>query len=542
MENSAQNNLATLHLLKKNQVVISVGSNTEDKIANVTGILDFVRENFGGVRCSSVYETPCYTGKGNDYANAVVIFSNTKNRTLQELETQFKQLEESYGRTHGENRHIVVPLDIDIIIFENQILRSKDFERYYFTQGYEELMTPAKINIADYVYDLPDNLIALHPLKERDLCKLLVCNEEGVLADTIFNRIGEYLPDDSLLVYNDTRVINARLHFHKESGARIQIFCLEPVSPADYQLNFASTKPVEWKCLVGNSKKWKEGKLSTEVLIGENRVVLQAERLKIIDGDSIVRFSWDDSKVSFSEIIEAAGEIPIPPYLNRSSEESDKEDYQTVYSCMDGSVAAPTAGLHFTQSLLEQLAQKGIKKRNVTLHVGAGTFQPIKAATIGDHNMHSELIDVSRDLIIELAETYRPVTAVGTTTVRTLESLYHIGCLMATGKWEGSLSQWYPYHPDHPQLSVREALMAIVNHLDTNNLERLITSTQIIIAPAYKYRVVGNLITNFHQPGSTLLLLVAAIVGEKWHDIYRHAIANQYRFLSYGDACLFLNI
>ncbi|MDE6396454.1 MAG: S-adenosylmethionine:tRNA ribosyltransferase-isomerase, partial [Muribaculaceae bacterium] len=336
-----------------------------------------------------------------------------------------------------------------------------------------------------------------------------------------------------------TRVINARLRFRKESGAVIEIFCLEPVSPADYQMNFASTSPVRWKCFVGNSKRWKDGKLSMEVDLGDETVCFCAERISKNDGDSEIEFSWDNKTCSFASIIEKAGEIPIPPYLNRSTEESDLTDYQTIFSRIEGSVAAPTAGLHFTPEVLTRIDEKGITRREVTLHVGAGTFQPVKAPTIGDHAMHSEFIVVERTLIDELAENLRTVVAVGTTSVRTLESLYHIGCKIKTGTWTGVLDQWYPYSEDHPRISVRESLTALSHWLKERGETRLVASTMIIIAPGYEYQIVKRMVTNFHQPGSTLLLLVSAMIGDKWKEIYEHALSENYRFLSYGDACLF---
>lgn len=399
-------------------------------------------------------------------------------------------------------------------------------------------MNPKDIEIKKYMYPLPDERIAIHPLEKRDACKLCVCDCKGVKADDLFYNVAKYLPGDAILLYNNTKVINARLRFRKPSGAIIEVFCLEPVNPVDYQLSLSSYRPVEWKCLVGNSKRWHDGELAMDVKLPHGTVVLRAARLVNNGRDSLLRFSWDDSSVSFSEIIGAAGEIPIPPYLNRKTEASDNDDYQTVYSAIEGSVAAPTAGLHFTDELLEKLREQGITTRSVTLHVGAGTFQPVKAENIGNHPMHAELIDVSRELIAELASTTRPVVAVGTTTVRTLESLYHIGCAIAAGEWNGTLDQWYPYSPSHPDMDVKDALNAILDYLDANGKQNLVASTRIIIAPGYKYRIVKQMITNFHQPGSTLLLLVSAAIGDAWKKVYSHALDNGYRFLSYGDACL----
>lgn len=400
---------------------------------------------------------------------------------------------------------------------------------------------PKQIHISQFVYDLPESQIARHPLAQRDACRLLVANGKGMVEDRIFSELPELLPDNTLLVYNNTRVVNARLFFRKPSGAAIEIFCLEPESPTDYDRNFASTDGVSWKCLVGNSKRWKEGALERELDIDGRKVLLSAQRRdKGVDGSWTVDFSWDDNSVPFSSVIEAAGVIPIPPYLNRETEECDSEDYQTVFSKIEGSVAAPTAGLHFTPDVLAALDSRGIERCEVTLHVGAGTFRPVKSEEIGDHPMHAEYIVVPRDLIAKLAETDKNIIAVGTTSVRTLESLYHIGCLIHQGQWSGEVPQWYPYSSGHPNLSVKEALTTIVNYLDSEGRKSLIATTSIIIAPGYRYRIIRGMVTNFHQPGSTLLLLVAALIGDSWRNLYQHAVDTGYRFLSYGDACLFI--
>ena len=366
-------------------------------------------------------------------------------------------------------------------------------------------MDPQEIDIRQYNYALPDGLIARHPLSDRDRCRLLVRYPDGGTEDRCFADLPDLLPDDSLLIYNNTKVINARLRFRKESGAMIEIFCLEPASPSDYALNFASTDGCRWHCLVGNSKRWKEGWLEG----ADGRLLrLRAERVSKDDNSSTVEFSWDDKGVSFSEIIAAAGEIPIPPYLNRETEDSDSDDYQTVYSHVEGSVAAPTAGLHFTDKVLEDIDCRGIGRREVTLHVGAGTFRPVKSEQIGDHDMHSEFIAVGLDLIEELASTDKRIIAVGTTSVRTLESLYQTGCLISEGKWDGEVPQWYAYSPAHPRLSRKEALAKLAGHLRESGLTTLTASTRIIIAPGYDYHIVDGMVTNFHQPQSTLLLLV----------------------------------
>lgn len=403
-------------------------------------------------------------------------------------------------------------------------------------------MNPTKvydIRIEDFNYPLPDERIAKHPLKERDRCKLLLRESGGKISEHIFSDIAELLPSDSMLIYNDTRVINARLRFQKSGGgATIEIFCLEPVSPSDYALNLACGEACEWLCFVGNSKRWKEGDLTRAVDIDGKEVTVSAARVRREGNASVVRFSWDSDNVTFSDILLAMGEIPIPPYLNRPTEQSDSTDYQTVYSRHNGSVAAPTAGLHFTDPLLQRIADRGIPSRQVTLHVGAGTFQPVKSDSIGEHDMHSEFIAVGKDLLKELASTHRRVVAVGTTSVRTLESIYHIGCLISQGHWDGQVPQWYPYTPDHPNLSVEESLDHVVAYLDKTGADTLLASTRIIIAPGYRFRIVKGMITNFHQPQSTLLLLVSAFVGGNWREMYDFALDRDFRFLSYGDGSL----
>lgn len=399
-------------------------------------------------------------------------------------------------------------------------------------------MNPQQINIDSYNYPLPDSRIAKHPLSKRDCCKLLVHRPDGSLEDRIFSDIPQLLPARSLLIYNNTKVINARLRFRKESGALIEIFCLEPIMPADYAVNFACTggEGVQWQCFVGNSKRWKDAPLCGRVSMGDSDIELTARRISKDGNASIVQFNWTGN-ASFAEVIAAAGELPIPPYLNRATEESDHDDYQTVFSRIEGSVAAPTAGLHFTPELLREVDAAGMERRELTLHVGAGTFQPVKTDLIGEHEMHSEFICVERQLILELARTEQPIVAVGTTSVRTLESLYHLGCMASQGHPIGELPQWYPYSADHPRLSRKDALEALAAACG----ERLVASTRVIIAPGYDYQIVNGIITNFHQPKSTLLLLVSAFIGDDWRNMYAHALADPaYRFLSYGDACLLL--
>lgn len=402
---------------------------------------------------------------------------------------------------------------------------------------------PRNISIEEYDYPLPDERIAKHPLEQRDGCKLLVYGRDGDVSDHIFSELPSLLEPGTMLVYNNTRVINARLRFTKDTGAGIEIFCLEPDCPADYAQSFATRGECSWHCLIGNSKKWKDGVLSLPLEVEGKRFELRAERISEPGTPAqTVRFSWDEPRVSFSEIISAAGEIPIPPYLNRKSESCDSADYQTVYSHIEGSVAAPTAGLHFTPELLTRLDDAGIERREVTLHVGAGTFRPVSADTIGGHDMHSEFIAVDRGFIADLADAIgaaRPVTAVGTTSVRTLESLYYIGVLIAAGRWTGEVPQWAPYEAGLPSLPAADALRAVVAWLDGEGCGMLLARTRIIIAPGYRYRIVGAMVTNFHQPASTLLLLVSAFIGPAWRRVYDHALGAGYRFLSYGDACLF---
>lgn len=398
------------------------------------------------------------------------------------------------------------------------------------------------LRIDEFDYPLPDERIARYPLAERDSCKLLVRRHDGEISQHLFTDLPGLLPADSMLIYNNTRVINARLRFRKPGGALIEIFCLEPVAPRDYAVSFAQTESCSWTCFVGNSKRWKQGSLEMQLTVDGKPVVFTASRQAKNGNSSTVLFQWDNAGVTFSGIIAAVGEIPIPPYLNRSTEASDLRDYQTIYSHIDGSVAAPTAGLHFTERVLEAITARGIPRRELTLHVGAGTFQPVKSDEIGEHIMHSEFIAVERALIEELARDERRVIAVGTTSVRTLESLYHSGVLIMQGKWTGEVPQWAPYEFDGNGAvpSVTEAMQAILDKLDGQGESTFIASTRIIIAPGYRYRVVRGMVTNFHQPRSTLLLLVSAFTGGDWRPVYDYALANNFRFLSYGDACLLL--
>jgi len=396
------------------------------------------------------------------------------------------------------------------------------------------------IAIEDYNYPLPEDRIAKYPLPERDASKLLILQDDEI-KESHFCEIGGFLPPKTLLVFNETKVIRARLQFKKETGSTIEIFCLEP--ELDYQVAFASIKSVRWKCLVGNSKRWKEGVLTMPLQIEGKDVTLCASRIEKNDEYSLVEFSWTPLEYSFAEVLNAAGNIPLPPYLHREAELSDNERYQTVFAHYEGSVAAPTAGLHFTKSLISHLQSSGISIDEVTLHVGAGTFRPVASELIGQHNMHSETIVVRRSMMENLINSLgKTIIPVGTTSTRTLESLYWLGVMIEEDGMdikELHLPQWYPYQV-HTDISVEKALSNVVKYLEFNKLDVLQASTQLMIAPSYKMRVINGLITNFHQPKSTLLLLVSALIGEKWKDCYRYALEHGFRFLSYGDSCLFL--
>ena len=401
-------------------------------------------------------------------------------------------------------------------------------------------MTVKNISIDEFDYPLPEDRIAKYPLAERDASKLLVL-KDGKIQDSQFKHIGGFLPPKALLVFNETKVIRARLQFQKETGSHIEIFCLEPEK--DYQVAFSSASPVRWKCLVGNSKRWKEGQLKMPLNVNSQEVTLTAERTEKNDQYSEIEFSWNPSELSFASILEAAGEIPLPPYLNRDAEPEDRDRYQTVFARFDGSVAAPTAGLHFTKPLMAQLKSQGFELDEVTLHVGAGTFRPVSTPTIGDHAMHSETIIVRKSLIQNLIKHLDGnIIPVGTTSTRTLESLYWIGMMLhekGMGLNELHVEQWYPYE-DHPDLSAHEALQKLLDYLDLHQLDRLEASTALMIAPPYKMKIISGLITNFHQPKSTLLLLVSALIGSQWKEAYRYALDHGFRFLSYGDSCIFL--
>ena len=399
-----------------------------------------------------------------------------------------------------------------------------------------------QIRIEDFDYPLPDERIAKFPLPKRDESKLLLY-KEGKVSESIFKHITDYLPEGSLMVFNNTRVIQARLLFQKETGAKIEIFCLEPVEPHDYALVFQQTECCRWTCLVGNLKKWKEGLLKKEVQLDGETVILKAEKLQTCGDSYLIEFTWDHPTCTFADLLDAAGVLPIPPYLNRETEKSDLQTYQTVYSKIKGSVAAPTAGLHFTPEVLAAIDALGIGREELTLHVGAGTFKPVKSETIEGHEMHTEFISVRRSSIERIKNNLGKIIAVGTTSVRTLESLYYMGVTLASNPDatadELIVKQWMPYEEKNG-IGTIQALQHILDYLNRHHMETLHTSTQIIIAPGYEYKIVKKMVTNFHQPQSTLLLLVSAFVKGDWRKIYDYALEHDFRFLSYGDSSLLI--
>lgn len=404
------------------------------------------------------------------------------------------------------------------------------------------MIHPKNLSINDYNYHLPDEKIAKHPLPKRDESRLLVF-KSGKIEETQYKHLDEQLPAESLLIFNNTKVVEARLIFTKPTGGQIEIFCLEPHEQyADIPTAMLQKGKVFWKCLVGGAKKWKETSLSKTI---SDELTIEAKKIEQLPDCFIIELSWNDDNLTFAEILHFAGLIPLPPYLNRDAEEADKNTYQTIYAKHDGSVAAPTAGLHFTEELFEKLLAKNIQRDFVTLHVGAGTFKPVKAATMNEHEMHTEFIDVRIELIEHLlAHHLKPIIAVGTTSLRTIESLYWLGVKLHEKLNENSdkvpiISQWDAYELAQ-NISLQDALESLLHWMKAQHLESLITKTQIIIAPGYKLKVAKGLVTNFHQPQSTLLLLIASIVGDNWKMIYNHALNHDYRFLSYGDGCLLM--
>ncbi len=404
-------------------------------------------------------------------------------------------------------------------------------------------MTTVKaIQIQDYSYQLPEERIAKFPLEKRDESKLLHY-QAGEISETTFKFINELIPANSLVVFNNTKVIHARVLFQRETGAQIEVFCIEPLEHLDYQLAFASKGNCIWKCMVGNAKRWKEDVLQKIVQTPFGVVQLKAEKKGKTGELFLVEFSWDNKDLFFAEVLYYAGILPLPPYLNRDTELSDEERYQTIYAKQQGSVAAPTAGLHFTDDVFNKLAQKNIKTAEVTLHVGAGTFKPVKSTELANHEMHEETIFVELRTIESILQTLtnnHPVIAVGTTSMRTLESLYWWGVRLLKQEVASAVfvGQWDAYELDDTNITVEDALKAIVQDMQTKAETVLQGSTQIIIAPGYVFKVVDAIITNFHQPENTLILLIAAFVGPDWRKIYEHALTNDYRFLSYGDSSL----
>ncbi|MDR2911401.1 MAG: S-adenosylmethionine:tRNA ribosyltransferase-isomerase [Bacteroidales bacterium] len=396
------------------------------------------------------------------------------------------------------------------------------------------------IEIADFTYNLPDSKIALYPLQNRSESKLLLW-KNGQIREEVFKNAASYLPENSILVFNNTRVINARLHFQKETGANIEIFCIEPVKPSEYELNFQETEKVTWKCMIGNAKKWKEGTLAKQVEIDGENIKLAANIISQNKNSFEIEFAWNGG-FTFSQIIEYAGVLPIPPYLNRKTEQSDQKTYQTLYAKIDGSVASPTAGLHFTGEIFGRLSEKNIKTQEITLHVGAGTFQPLKTSNVLEHTMHREKVIIPKQFIETLAETKRKIIAVGTTSVRSIESLYWLGVQIENNTFSEDfhqVMQWEPYQ-NTSNIPVQKALKNLVCFLDETGKNELQFSTQIIIIPGYEFKIVNGMFTNFHQPQSTLLLLIGAFIGNEWKKAYNFALANNFRFLSYGDSNLYL--
>lgn len=408
-------------------------------------------------------------------------------------------------------------------------------------------MHPKDLSIKYFTYHLPDEKIALHPLAERDSSKLLIY-QKGTIQDDTYKNIIDYLPENSLLIFNNTKVIKARIRFQKTTGGIIEIFCLEPVEAiSEYSTVMNKKEKVRWKCMIGGAGKWKEGPLEKQLIINNEELIIKAALIEKLTDAYVVEISWSPRSYSFAEVINLAGDIPLPPYIKRNTEVGDTERYQTVYAKAAGSVAAPTAGLHFTKKIFQQFTEKKISKDFVTLHVGAGTFKPVKAASMQEHEMHAEWISVNIETIENLIQNLQhSCIAVGTTSARTLESLYWMGVkvFLQPGIKQLELGQWEVY--EEPLLSntipATAALNALLNWLKLNRLAKLFTQTKILIAPGYQFKLINGIVTNFHQPQSTLLLLVAAVVGDDWKKIYEHALQNNYRFLSYGDGCLlFIN-
>ena len=393
-----------------------------------------------------------------------------------------------------------------------------------------------EIHIEDFNYPLPDERIAKYPLPERDSSKLLVY-KDGEVDESVFRNLAEYIPEGSLMIFNDTKVVPARLFFRKETGAHIEIFCLEPIDPAEYNVSFASTSHCVWKCVIGNAKRWKDGPVYSMCDEGELADMHLTARLINRDGQTgSVEFSWEGG-APFSRVLELCGQVPIPPYLNRETEAIDLERYQTIYARIRGSVAAPTAGLHFTEAVRDSIRAKGVSLETVCLHVGAGTFLPVKSSLVSEHQMHREPFVVTKALLERIISSKGKLIAVGTTSVRTLESLYYVGVSCIECGHPVDVEQWAPYTREYPY-STQESISAIIRWLEDNGLEELTVGTRIIIEPGFTFRLVDMMVTNFHQPQSTLLLLISSFVGGDWHTIYDYALGHGFRFLSYGDSSL----
>ena len=401
---------------------------------------------------------------------------------------------------------------------------------------------PRKISIQDFTYHLPEEKIALHPLPERDASKLLIY-KSGIIKEDVYSNIATHIPENSLLVFNNSKVINARIRFKKNSGGTIEIFCLEPYDLLnEYSSVMNKTANVKWKCFVGGAAKWKEGELSKELIINNKELIIKAILIEKLADAYVVEFSWSPASYSFAEVIESAGDIPLPPYIKRETDITDASRYQTIYAKLDGSVAAPTAGLHFTENVFKKLSAKHIDNAYLTLHVGAGTFKPVKAHSMQEHEMHAEWIDVNIESIKKILAKKDEVIAVGTTSLRTIETLYWLGvkASLDPGVKKAELHQWDVYEDPlvNSNISVQDSLEALINWMRKRNMDRIFTQTQLLIAPGYQFRIVKALVTNFHQPQSTLLLLVAAAVSDDWKKIYNYALENDFRFLSYGDGNL----
>jgi S-adenosylmethionine:tRNA ribosyltransferase-isomerase len=408
-------------------------------------------------------------------------------------------------------------------------------------------MHPSELRITDYTYQLPDCKIAQHPLNERDSSKLLVYNAiQDSLNESKFLNLNLHIPTGSLLIFNETKVIHARLVFKKATGGQIEIFCLSPYSPVkEVNMAFRQKSPVVWKAYIGNAKRWKSGTINLSYANKGKAGILEATLVERLTEGFLVSFSWADPELDFGEILNLAGNVPLPPYIQRKSDEKDENSYQTIYAKNNGSVAAPTAGLHFTEDVFDKLREKNIATCAVTLHVGAGTFKPVESDTLAGHAMHTEEVSVSLVTLEQLLVNYaQPRIVVGTTTLRTLESVYWAGVKLINGEKESytSINQWMPYDTTYTNpVSAEASLQALITHLKTNDLSEFHGFTSLLIAPGYRFRMADALITNFHQPGSTLLLLVSAFIGHNWQKVYQYALANNFRFLSYGDACLFIN-